>query len=418
MNCRSIAFLSLTALVCTSLCQAAPDRQSDVRQLKRDAAQVSRQIGRLAATGNLPTDDEGIKQLRKLVDQLAEINERLKALEGKTPSAPAAQVTKITSSGYILSQYQKTDRLGAANSAFRFQDIRLNLDFQTDPRVNGRISFDLAQTTAQNQAQLRDAWFNYVLSPKWTATFGQQVLPLGYQNVQSSFDRFFADRNRIDSALFPGERSRGVTTTTNLSKSTTMKLGLVDALTNNDPEQLAQSPGTADKLNGLVSIQHKRGDDTLRATVLAGERGKYSSVVGGVPTTSPQTMRQYLVVDWQRLHLFDPKLTLFFEGMAGRDRVGNDVAAATRVDHPLWAFDAVVTYDLTTQHQFVARVQEFDPNRDAAGDSYRSIGAGYIYRLSPMTKFHLLHEIFVDQSRAGVGQTRYSLTTLRFATKF
>jgi hypothetical protein len=203
---------------------------------------------------------------------------------------------------------------------------------------------------------------------------------------------------------------------TNIAKSTTVQAGILDALTINDPEQLNSAPGTSDKLNGLVSVQHAKGDDTVRATVLAGERGAYSSTVAGVTATSPETMRQYLVVDWQRKSFLDPKLSLFLEGVAGRDRVGNDVAAANRVDHPLWGFDAMLSYQLNPENSIVGRLQQFDQNRDVAGDQFRSIGAGYIFKVSPTSKIHLLQEVFVDGARAN--QKRYNLTTIRFGTKF
>ncbi|HSI72639.1 MAG TPA: hypothetical protein VK934_05640, partial [Fimbriimonas sp.] len=111
---RSLYCLGLLAVsLSLAAAQSSQDKKAEANMLAKKAEAVTKKIGELASTGKLPTSDEGIELLRKLVDELSEIKDRLKALEGDMKTVKGAQwPSKTTISGYLQFQYRDTNQVG------------------------------------------------------------------------------------------------------------------------------------------------------------------------------------------------------------------------------------------------------------------------------------------------------------------
>lgn len=415
---RSLLFAAFSLLVASALGADQVD-QKEVQRLKEAAEAKTREIGKLAESGKLPTNDESLKLLQQMVQELTEIRERLKRLESGalTPSQLAA--TKVLWGGYVQFQYQDTDRKGSSQfDAFRFRRVRIGFNDQLDPRLNLRVSFDLAAGANQMQAQLRDAWAVYDFSGgsklgRDRVWAGQMPITLGYELERSSADREVPERSQYNQLLFNTERSRGVRVR---HEGTTGRLeaAVLDALSVNDPEQANLSSGPGNKLAVLVGarLNHKHG--SVGVSGFAGDRAAYT--VNNV--TSPEVPRRFAYLDGDYKGFLTPKLTLRGELMTGRDRLPNATPAVDREDNPLAGFHLMGSYQLSSKDLFAVRWEHFDPNTSEGGNALHGLAVSYVRNVTSMARLMVGHEVFVDQSRASQGQTRYEVTTLRLQVRF
>lgn len=415
---RSVLFAAFTLLAASALGADQAD-QKEVQRLREAAEAKTKEIGKLAESGKLPTNDESLKLLQQMVTELSEIRERLKRLESGqlTPSQLAA--TKILWGGYVQFQYQDTDRKGSSTfDAFRFRRVRIGFNDQVDPRLNLRVSFDLAAGANQNTTQLRDAWAVYDFSGggqlgRDRVWAGQMPITLGYEIERSSADREIPERSQYNQILFNTERSRGVRVR-HEGKTGRLEAAVLDALSINDPEQANLSSGPGNKLAVLVGARLNHAHGSVGVSALAGDRPAYT--VGN--DTSPEVPRRFAYLDGEYKGLLTPKLTLRGELMTGRDRLPNAAASATRVDHPMAGYHLMGVYDLSAKDRFAVRWEHFDPNTSDGGNALHGLGASYVRDLNRLARLMFAHEVFVDQSRASQGQTRYEVTTLRLQVRF
>ncbi|MGV3617467.1 MAG: porin [Fimbriimonas sp.] len=415
---RSVLFAGLSLLAVSAFASDGVD-QKEVQRLRAAAEAKTKEIGKLAESGQLPTNDEALKLLQQMVQELGEIRERLKRLESNalTPSQVAA--TKVLWGGYVQFQYQDTDRKGASQfDAFRFRRVRIGFNDQVDPRLNLRVSFDLATGTNQMQAQLRDAWGVYDFSGgsklgRDRVWAGQMPIQLGYELDRSSADREVPERSQYNQILFNTERSRGVRIR-HEGKTGRLEAAVVDALSVNDPEQANLSSGPGNKLATVVGarLNHKNG--SIGVSGMAGDRPAYTAN----SATSPEVPRRFAYLDADYKGFLTPRLTLRGELMTGRDRVPNATADPGRDDHDMAGYHLMGVYQLSSLDQFAVRWEHFDPNTSAGGNALHGIAASYVRNLTPHSKIMLAHEVFVDQARSSQGQTRYEVTTLRLQVRF
>jgi len=422
---RALALVVPFLLIATAQAQS-PDQRAELNSLRAAAEAKTKEIGKLAQSGQLPTSDEALKLLQQMVDELKQIRERLNALEEKVSGNQKATdraiqaVSRVRWGGYLQYQYQDTDRLGFSQfDAFRFRRVRIGLEADVSPRLAGRVSFDLATGTNQTQEQLRDAWIVYDVSGgaklgRDRAYFGQMALPLGYELERSSADRELPERSQYNQILFPTERSRGVKIRRE-GRDGLFQAAVMNALTINDPEQANLAPGPGNKLAGMAQARYVKGNTSVGASYFGGDRPDYAA--GGA--VSPEVKRQFAYLDFEQRAFLLPRLTIRGELMRGNDRLPSATAAVDKVDRPMAGYHLMGAYQLSSLDRLAFRWEHFDPNLDAGGNALHGLGLAYIRELTPQSRVTFAHEIFVDQARASTfGQTRYGLTTLRLQLRF
>ncbi len=420
--------LALAAVLATTPFLNAQVSPAEVESLKARADAATRAIGDLASSGKLTANDEAVKQLQRLVDELKQIRERLTAIEaslsGAKPTPPPppkpAPAPGLTLGGYTQFQYQDTDREGGTPTfdAFRFRRIRIALDDKITDRIAARVSVDFAAGDNQLQAQLRDAFATYALGPagrenQTRIQAGQFGFPVGYELERSSGDREFPERAAYNRTLFAGERGRGL----QISRQEgdfTFRIGGFNALSIGDPEQIGLAPGPGNRLAMTAGVRYEKGPVKAGVSGLAGERPSYNA--GGA--TSPLSKRRFAYADAEWRGAFLPRLTLRGEAMVGFDRVPNAKADPKRTSHDLAGFHLMGLYRLGKLDQVGLKWEGFDSDLDGAGTALHGYGLAYLRNVAPNTRLTLAHEVFVDRGRAALGQQRFGQTTIRLQVRF
>lgn len=152
------------------------------------------------------------EQLAKLEKQLSEIQKQQKASE-----KVIQRFEPITVGGYIQMRYERDDSrptdennltTGRAKDNFRLRRVRLDVRGTPIKGVLYRLQVDAAETNVA----LRDAFLE-LRSGDGFFTFGHFKVPLLEEVIESSAVRLTPERARVSTALFPGERDRGITYT-------------------------------------------------------------------------------------------------------------------------------------------------------------------------------------------------------------
>jgi hypothetical protein len=426
---KSLLIAALAALVPFVIAQSpAPlteAQKQEVSALKAKAAKLTKQVGSIATNSNLQDSDEGIKLLRQAVDELTAIRERLKALEdaratdkkqSETVSKDIQALKNTRFTGYIQFQYNDTNKIGSTTfDAYQVRRARLGIIQKIDPRASLRLSAEFADGNSRMDTRLKDAVMDYDLTPNFGSpgriSLGQQNLPLGFDLERGDADREFPERATYSRTLFAAERGRGVIVRANLDKRTEIGIGSTNALSVEDPEQAGQAPGTGSKIGGLAYLRNTGPNYRVGISGFAATRPAYTAAA----MTSPEVNRWFTYIDGE---LRFSKAYVRGEVMIGHDRTPNAVADPTRVAHDMSGFQAIAGYNFDTKNQLNFRWEQFDPNKDAAGNAVNAYALSYQHFLSPMAKLQLAHEIFIDESRASLGQRRFFQTTLRVQFRF
>ncbi|MBC8131367.1 MAG: hypothetical protein H7X95_00190 [Deltaproteobacteria bacterium] len=154
------------------------------------------------------------------------VEDRLGAVEGKVDGldesyagtkSTVEKLNRIKFSGYIQGRFENrgnsvngvmANGTAATTTQFLVRRARLKLNYDG---TNAEYVFQIDATGAG--VSLRDAEATFV--DTWTPfgfrlTVGQFKWPFGYEILQSSGDREMPERAAVITALFPGERDRGV----------------------------------------------------------------------------------------------------------------------------------------------------------------------------------------------------------------
>lgn len=409
------------AALALAFAHASAQQASDVPRLKARAAEITKKVGELASHATLDSD-EAVKLLKQFVDELTEIRERLKALESKGQASDkdvqALKNTKFT--GYIQFQFNDTDRIGQSQfDAFQVRRARLGIIQKIDPRASLRLSAEFADGATRMDTRLKDAILDYDLTPNLgftsRASFGQQTIPVGFDLERGDADREFPERSVYNRTFFPSERSRGAILRVNPTSTVQAGAGISNALTVDDPEQAGLAPGTGNKLAGMGFLRYVGKNHRIGISGFAGQRPAYTQGAN----TSPGVDRWFVYLDGELRPNFARRLFLRGEAMTGHDRVPNATASASRTAKNLTGFQAIAGYDLDAKNQLNFRWEQFDPDKDSAGNAVNAWAVSYQHFLSAFAKLQLAHEIFLDEGRSvNPGQRRYQQTTLRLQFRF
>lgn len=413
------------------------EKKGEITELERRADGVTASIGKLASSGKLGHDQDSLKLMQQMVDELKAIRERLDRMQGeideiqswatgekKTRPKLEEDVSKLKNfkpTSYIQFQYNNTDKVGGGNDAFKMRRARVGFSDKLAPNASMKVSVDFATGTNQTTAQLREAFLTYDIVPPGRtrgtqAIFGQAPLPVGYEIERSSSVQEFPERAQYNQLLFNGESGRGAMLQHAIDKHWNVHAGVWDALTISDAEQVNVAAGQGDKLGFSGGIRYSGLNYNVGLSGFAGTRPAFT--VGA--NTSPSVDRHFIYADANFEKLLVPQMFLRTEAMAGSDRVPSSTAAPTNVAHNLYGYHVILGYNFDARNQLSLKYEEFDPNRDSGGDLFRGWGLAYNYLLTTGVRFTAAQEFFQDDARAGAptNQRRFGLTTLRIQFRF
>lgn len=396
------------------------------KSLKTKAADITKAIGELAASGKLPTNDEAVALLKSLVSELQDVNQQLKKLDERLTDVESwiadqsqesipimlndiATLKRPGIGNYVQVQFVSTEQgQGTTNDGFQLRRFRIGQNNRIDDKTSMRLTFDVAAGSTRTSAELRDAQliYNPVLSTSQVGVrliVGQQPLPLGYELERSSGAREFPERAMYNSTVFAGERDRGARLDYGLSPNAHVTLGIWNGLTVNDRQLVA--------LNTFRNLNHEFGYtagiryyDSHHEVGISGFWAKRPAGSNGSPPNNayPEVTRQFIYVDGTYLI---EKFAIRGELMFGQDRIptlrsdGRPVyLAATNI----LGWQGQVTYNIDARNQLHLRYQFFDPDRGTANDASDGWGFAYTYWLNPGAKVTATYEIFDRQGPAAM----------------
>lgn len=441
-------------------------RFDESKDLQARATDLTISIGKLAASGKLPQDQEAMKLMKDMVETLQEIQDRLKKIEGEIEDIKGwiegqnealpiitndvLDLKRSKWGNYIQFQFRDTDQVGGATDAFAFRRIRLGITQAIDSRTSIKASFDFAQNATglsnNTGGQLRDAFLIYDIEPSETTVgtqmvAGQVPMPLGYELERSSSEREFPERAQYNRVMFDGERGRGVNLKKGISANSFVHAGVWNALTFNDTETRDVTGSTANRLGVTGGLRYYTNKLDMGISGFWSSRPpRQAGYIGGSSTkvfSEDIEDRHFYYADLNYVGLFLPGLFVRAEGMVGFDRVplainttssGSSNSGITDPNDrklkgkDMAGYQLMIGYNIDARNTLAFRYEQFDPDLDRADNMFAGYGVSYIYYINPGARIMLAHEIFEDQARRNVSGTlddqRYGVTTLRLQFKF
>ncbi|MFA0740562.1 MAG: hypothetical protein DFNUSKGM_000669 [Candidatus Fervidibacter sacchari] len=322
------------------------------------------------------------EQLAKLEAQLAELQKQQKATEKVTQ-----RFEPISVRGYIQMRYERdnsrpTDEnnltTGRAKDNFRLRRVRLDVRGTPLKGVLYRLQVDAAET----DVALRDAYLE-LRAGDGLFTFGHFKVPLLEEVLESSSVRLTPERARVSTALFPGERDRGITYTLRKQGLPEITLGLFSGTRTTQTQDSLTS-----RKSWLVRIVQPLDKEGKLGRIWVGR-------MDGIGRRNFGTQAAPNILNFDRDRtaiglLLTPinGLTLRAEWVDGKD-AGNAANPTVKVR----GWYALLGYKLPDQPIILyAKHDQYDPNRDVAGNTFRRNALGIQYDLKKMTRLNLTWE--------------------------
>lgn len=424
------------------LVEKLQQKSDEAKALQDRAVAVTKSLGELAASGKLPTSDEAINLMRKMLDEMSAIRQRMDAVSAEVaeikawigrhedakprPAADGAFVKSVKPAGYLQFQYRDTDQKGGASDAFSARRVRFGATAQIDPKTRAKFVGEFASGTGQTSSLLKEAFMTYDFDPTkktidLSASAGQMPIPVGYEVSRSSSEREFPEHAQYNQKFFSGENGRGVNLKYGVGNGWSIEIGGWNALAAGDPEQSNLAPGPESRLAMTGALRFRSPNAQFGVSGFAGERPSFVSGSGVSAVTHSRQDREFLYVDGAIQGFLDPRIDLRGEAMFGKDRLpvtGTPSSPVTRTD--VSGYHLQITYKLDGSNHLHARVEQFDRDTDTPGNAISGIGAAWTHYLNPDAKITASHEIFDDAARSGPGvrQQRYGVTTIRVQFRF
>jgi multidrug efflux pump subunit AcrA (membrane-fusion protein) len=366
---RWFVAVALSGLVAFSNLAAAQSGSTSVEALQAEIARLKEQLAKLEA-------------------QLAELQKQQKAAEKVTQ-----RFEPITLHGYIQMRYERdssqpTDvndlARGRAKENFRLRRVRLDVRGTPLKGVLYRLQVDAAET----DVALRDAYLELRAGDGFF-TFGHFKVPLLEEVLESSAVRWTPERARVSTALFPGERDRGIAYTLRKQGLPEITLGLFSGTRSSQTQDSLTS-----RKSWLVRIVQPLDKEGKLGRIWVGRMDGVGRKDFGAPLGIANFDRERTAVGL----LLTPisGLTLRAEWVDGKDA---GTAANPTVKVRGWY--ALLGYKLTDQPITIyAKHDQYDPNRDVAGNTFRRNALGIQYDLNKMTRLNLTWERDNDPARA------------------
>lgn len=366
---RWFVAVALSGLVAFSNFAAAQSGSTSVEALQAEIARLKEQLAKLEA-------------------QLAELQKQQKAAEKVTQ-----RFEPITLHGYIQMRYERdssrpTDEnnltTGRAKENFRLRRVRLDVRGTPLKGVLYRLQVDAAET----DVALRDAYLELRAGDGFF-TFGHFKVPLLEEVLESSAVRWTPERARVSTALFPGERDRGIAYTLRKQGLPEITLGLFSGTRSSQTQDSLTS-----RKSWLIRIVQPLDKEGKLGRIWVGRMDGVGRRDFGAPLGIANFDRERTVVGL----LLTPisGLTLRAEWVDGKDA---GTAANPTVKVRGWY--ALLGYKLPDQPITIyAKHDQYDPNRDVAVNTFRRNALGIQYDLNKVTRLNLTWERDNDPARA------------------
>ena len=358
---RWFVAVALSGLVAFSNLAAAQSGSTSVEALQAEIARLKEQLAKLEA-------------------QLAELQKQQKAAEKVTQ-----RFEPITLHGYIQMRYERdssqpTDvndlARGRAKENFRLRRVRLDVRGTPLKGVLYRLQVDAAET----DVALRDAYLELRAGDGFF-TFGHFKVPLLEEVLESSSVRWTPERARVSTALFPGERDRGIAYTLRKQGLPEITLGLFSGTRSSQTQDSLTS-----RKSWLIRIVQPLDKEGKLGRIWVGRMDGVGRRNFGAPLGIANFDRERTAVGL----LLTPisGLTLRAEWVDGKD-AGNAANPTVKVR----GWYALLGYKLPDQPITIyAKHDQYDPNRDVAGNTFRRNALGIQYDLNKVTKLNLTWE--------------------------
>jgi hypothetical protein len=363
---RWFVAVALSGLVAFSNFAAAQSGSTSVEALQAEIARLKEQLSKLEA-------------------QLAELQKQQKATEKVTQ-----RFEPITLRGYIQMRYERdssrpTDvdnvrdlARGRAKENFRLRRVRLDVRGTPLKGVLYRLQVDAAET----DVALRDAYLELRAGDGFF-TFGHFKVPLLEEVLESSSVRWTPERARVSTALFPGERDRGIAYTLRKRGLPEITLGLFSG---------TRSTETQDSLTSRKSW-------LIRIVQPLDKEGKLGRIwvgrMDGIGRLNFGTQQNPNILNFDRERTAVGLLLTPISGLTLRAEWvdGKDAGTAANPTVKVRGWYALLGYKLPDQPITIyAKHDQYDPNRDVARNTFRRNALGIQYDLNKVTKLNLTWE--------------------------
>lgn len=425
--------------------KALTPKLESIKELRGKASDITSKMGEIISSGKLTTNDETVELLKNLVQELSQVNEQLKKMqgeieeikgwiEGQNEALPIIsknidQLKRFKNGTYL--QFQWTDSQNNAgtprpNDGFNVRRARFSHTGTIDPKTYYKLSADFATGAQRSTLELKDLQLFYDVIPSTEKVgllviAGQMPMPLGYELERSSTLREFPERTTYNNRLFAGERNRGVMLKYGLDEKTSVHAGIWDALTTSDPQQsnvntYRNLSGT--KPGGHIGLRYDTKEYNVGLSYFTAYRPSltYSTGNPAANVTTDSGQREFLYLDaaW----IINTEWSIRGEMMVGNDRnpafTGSGATLSTDSSFSRKRGSQLqISNKLNYRNTLTARYEFFDPN-SRANDNVFGYGLAWAYMINPGAKLTFAHEIFQEQGF----DTTNNVTTIRIQFKF
>jgi hypothetical protein len=331
------------------------------------AAPLAAQEAPPEAPQDPPPPDETIVEMKNVLDALSKL--------------------KIT--GYLQAQYvndeRSTDDLGRNLDQFSVRRARVKFTYQATPTAKFVLQPDIATsgvTLKDGYVELTEPWTTW----KHTLTAGQFNWPFGYEIMYSSSMREVAERSRVVRTLFPGERDRGVMLSgLGLGEKLSYRVAIVNGT------GTAQSSDLNQQKDFVGRVGYSFGAFDVGASAYSGS----DLVATTRDATGEEFDKERYGVDFQWATPL-PGLGLRGEYITGSQAPSSGTARTRSHDVDGWYVYAI--QNVGTRHQFVVRLDEYDPDTDVDDNAVRTINPSYIFHWDAHSKVMASYEFIETEA--------------------
>jgi len=319
-------------------------------------------------------------------------------------------LNKLRVTGYIQAQYVNDER--SANELtsptatrnldqFSIRRGRVKFTYTANPTSRFVIQPDITTSGVvlkDGYVELTEPWTSW----KHTLTAGQFNWPYGFEIMYSSSQREVPERSRVVRTLFPGERDRGVMLS---------GLGLGDRLSYK--VAIVNGTGTAQSFDF-----NKRKDLVGRLGWNFGAVDVAGSIYRGEDLVATSTNAKGREFDKERMGV-DVQWVTPIQGLGirgeyitGKQAPSSGATRTASHDVEGWYFYAI--QNLGTRHQFIVRVDEYDPDTDVANNAVQTINPSYIFHWDANSKVMVSYEMIDNE----INDPDDNVFTLRYQYSF
>ncbi len=328
----------------------------------------------------------------------------------KTPEEVAAQVeaqgealtetrntveilNRLKITGYIQAQFVDDERSrdelvsgGTRNlDQFSIRRGRVKFTYQATPTSKFVIQPDITSSGVvlkDGYVELTEPWTAW----KHTLTAGQFNWPFGFEIMYSSSQREVPERSRVYRTLFPGERDRGIMLSgLGLGERFTYRVAIVNGTGTNSSSDLNQQKDL------LGRVGYSFGAFDIGASAYEGQ----DLVATATKATGVNFDKERLGVDFQWATPV-PGLGIRGEYIKGKQAPASGTTRTKSHDVDGWYFYAI--QNVGTKHQFVVRVDEYDPDTDVSNNAIRTINPTYIFHWDAHSKIMASYEFIETEA--------------------